>query len=76
MRNLRLGLRGLSRSGRTLSFELRADDGTVTVVVTLVPSLKGTPKLLLGTAEDYLRAEQVLDNPIALLETLTLPDMR
>ncbi|MFL5352075.1 hypothetical protein [Archangium sp.] len=76
MRNLRLGLRGPSRSGRTLSFELRADGGTVTVVVTLVPSLKGTPKLLLGTAEDYLRAEQILDNPLALLQTLTLPDMR
>lgn len=76
MRNLRLGLRGPSRSGRTLSFELRADGGTVTVVVTLVPSLKGTPKLLLGTADDYLRAEPLLDDPLALLETLARPDMR
>lgn len=68
MRNLRLGIRGPSRSGRTFSFELRTDGGPVTVVVTLVPSLKGTPKLLLGTVEDYLLAEELLDNPVALLD--------
>lgn len=76
VRNLRLGMRGPSRSGRTLSFELRADGEAVTVVVALVPSLKGTPKLLLGTIEDYLRAEQLLDNPAVLLKSITLLNMR
>lgn len=76
VRHLRLGMRGPSRSGRALAFELRTEGGPVTVVVALVPSLKGTPKLMLGTAEDYLRIEQALDNPAALLETVPLPLMR
>lgn len=76
VRNLRLGMRGPSRSGRALSFELRTDGGPVTVVVALVPSLKGTAKLMLGTAGDYLRVEQALDNPAALLESFPLPLMR
>ncbi|PTL78805.1 hypothetical protein [Vitiosangium sp. GDMCC 1.1324] len=75
-RDLRLGMRGPSRSGRTLSFELQADGKHVTVVATLVPSLKGTPRLMLSTGEDYLRAEQVLDDPAALLESFALLDMR
>jgi hypothetical protein len=75
IRQLRLGIRGPSRSGRTLSFELRADGEPVTVVASLVPSLKGTPKLLLGTARDYLHIEQVLDNPATLLESVPLPGL-
>ncbi|MGZ3459390.1 MAG: hypothetical protein ACXU86_12910 [Archangium sp.] len=67
-RKLRLGLRGPSPSGRILSFDLQADGAPVAVVVALVPSPKGTPKLLLGTAEDYLRAGRALENPALLLE--------
>ncbi|WP_257455297.1 hypothetical protein [Archangium lipolyticum] len=66
LRNLRLGMRGPSRSGRLLSFELRADGVPVTMVVALVPSLGEAPKLLLGTAEDFLHAEQALGNPALL----------
>lgn len=74
VRNLRLGMRGPSQNGRVLSFELRADGGPVTMVVALVPSAKQTPKLLLGTTADYLRAERALNDPAVLLEPFSIPE--
>ncbi|QRN94686.1 hypothetical protein JRI60_37045 [Archangium violaceum] len=75
LRNLRLGMRGPSRSGRLLSFELRADGMPVTIVVALMPSLKETPKLLLGAAEDFLHAVHTLSNPAVLSGSFFFPDV-
>lgn len=75
VRNLRLGIRGPSRTGRILPFDVQTESGVVTVVAALVPTAKKRPaKLLLGTREDYVNAEQALMNPASLLEPWTFPD--
>lgn len=70
---LRLGVRGPSKSGRILTFDLPAEGGPVALVAALIPSMKAS-KLLLATADDFLRAEEALRNPAALLQPFTVPE--